>query len=128
LQAWLLFPQELQQRDLTAEVSRHPTAEINVTLELMLHAVDHAIAAGDYNRANVILNSAERALANNGQFIDPLGSNYQEIVAKLMALGYDVHTLELDGNQAYVEVTEGTRTSLQKVTMALKNSDWILLN
>jgi hypothetical protein len=36
--------------------------------------------------------------------------------------------LELDGNQAYVEVTEGTRTSLRQVTMALKNSDWILLN
>lgn len=128
LQAWLPYPQELEQRGLTADVTRHPQDEINVTLEVMLHAVDQAIAAGDLNRANVILDSVERALVNNGSFIDPLGQNYSQIVSKLTDLGFEVHHVDLSGNQARVQVTEGRGVVLRAITMALRNRDWVLLN
>lgn len=128
LQAWLPYPQELEQRGLTADVTRHPEGHINVTLEVMLHAVDQAIAAGDLNRANVILDSVERALVNNGGFIDPLGQNYSQIVSKLTGLGFEVHQVDLSGNQARVQVTEGRGVVLRPITMALRNRDWVLLN
>ncbi|HZD09851.1 MAG TPA: hypothetical protein VE553_00770, partial [Candidatus Binatia bacterium] len=128
LQAWLPYPQELEQRGLTADVTRHPTSEMNVTLEVMLGAVDEAIAAGDLNRANVILDSVERALANSGAFIDPLGQNYSQIVSKLTSLGFEVQRVDLSGNQARVQATEGSRVGLRDITMALMNRDWILLN
>lgn len=128
LQAWLPYAQELEQRGLTAEVTRHPSSHINVTLEVMLNAVDQAILNADYNRANVILDSVERALVNEGEFIDPLGLNYSEIVEKLTMLGFEVHQIDLAGNQAVAQVTEGTRLGLRSISMALRNQDWVLLN
>lgn len=128
LQAWLPYVQELEQRGLTTDVTRHPSDQINVTLEVMLHAVDQAIASGDFNRANVILDSVERALINDGAFIDPLGQNYSQIVSKLTELGFEVHQVDLSGNQAVVQVTEGRRLGLRAITMALMNRDWVLLN
>ncbi|MFW6063646.1 MAG: hypothetical protein ACOC9V_05655 [Chloroflexota bacterium] len=128
LQAWLPFPQELEQRQLTADLTRHPDDDINMTLEVMLYAVDQALLEGEYNRANVTLDSIERALANNGTFADPLGVNYQEIVSKLSSLGLEVHSVELQGNEAVVRISEGSRTRLRTLTMALKNQNWVLLN
>lgn len=128
LQAWLPYAQELEQRGLTTDVTRHPSSHINVTLEVMLHAVDQAIVSGDFNRANVVLDSVERALVNNGEFIDPLGQNYSQIVSKLTELGFEVHHVDLSGNQAIVQVTEGRRLALRAITMALMNRDWVLLN
>ncbi len=90
--------------------------------------MDQAILNADYNRANVILDSVERVLANNGDFIDPLGQNYSEIVSKLTSLGFDVHQVDLIGNQAVAQVTEGRRPHLRAVSMALLNQDWVLLN
>lgn len=128
LQAWLPYPQELEQRGLTADVARHPEQSINITLEVMLHAVHQAIAGGDLNRANVILDSVERALVNDGAFIDPLGQNYSQIVSKLTELGFEVHQVDLSGNQARVQVTEGRGVVLRPITMALRNRDWVLIN
>lgn len=128
LQAWLPYPQELEQRGLTADVARHPEQPINITLEVMLHAVHQAIAAGDLNRANVILDSVERALVNDGAFIDPLGQNYSQIVSKLTELGFEVHQVDLSGNEARVQVTEGRGVVLRPITMALRNRDWVLIN
>lgn len=128
LKAWLPFPQELEERGLTAELTRRPTAALNVTLEVMLGAVDRALMAGDHRRANVILDSVERVLDNGGQFVDPLSVHYHDLVTKLMDLGFEVHQVEMEGNQAIVQVTEGRRVTLRAVTMVLRNQAWILLH
>jgi hypothetical protein len=128
LQAWLPPPRELEQRQITADLTRHPNSELNVTLEVMLLAVDRALRSGDLNNANVILDSVERALANDGLFLDPLGINYNQIVRKLMAVGLEVHQVELGGNRAVARVTEGRLVSLRPVDMLLRNQTWVLLN
>jgi hypothetical protein len=128
LQAWLPPPRELEQRQITADLTRHPNSELNVTLEVMLLAVDRTLRSGDLNNANVILDSVERALANDGLFLDPLGINYSQIVHKLMAVGLEVHQVELDGNRAVARVTEGRLVSLRPVDMLLRNQTWVLLN
>jgi hypothetical protein len=128
LQAWLPPPTELQQRQITADLTRHPNGELNVTLEVMLLAVDRALRSGDLNGANVILDSVERALDNGGLFLDPLGINYNEIVRKLMAVGLEVHQVELGGNRALAQVTEGRLIALRPVDLLLRNQTWVLLN
>ncbi len=128
LQAWLPPPGELEQRQITADLTRHPNSKLNVTLEVMLLAVDRALRSGNLNHANVILDSIERALDNDGLFLDPLGINYSQIVDKLMDVGLEVHQVELDGNRAIVLVTEGRLISLRPVNMLLRNQTWVLLN
>ena len=127
-QAWLPSGRELVERQLTADVTRHPDDEVNVTLEVMLEAVDNALLAGDHNRVNVILDSVERALDNGGLFLDPLGANYHHIVRKLMSLGYKVHRVDLEGDRAIVLITEGRRVITRPVNLVLRNQAWVLLN
>lgn len=128
LQAWLPSARELEERQITADLTRHPNDELNVTLEVMLHAVDRALRRGDPDDANVLLDSVERALDNDGLFLDPLGLNYSRIVDKLMSVGYEVHQVELEGNRALARVTEGRQVVLRTVGMLLRNQMWVLLN
>ncbi len=128
LQAWLPSPRELEERQLTADLNRHPSTPLHITLEVMFLAVDRAIRSGDYGEANLILDSIERALDNNGVFVDPLGMDYNQIVIKLAAVGVEVHQLELDGNQAIAMVTEGRRAHLREMTLFLRNRTWVLIN
>ena len=85
LQAWLPYPRDLEERGLTADLNRHPSTPLHITLEVMFLAVDRAIRGGDYGEANLILDSIERALNNDGVFVDPLGMDYNRIVIKLAA-------------------------------------------
>jgi hypothetical protein len=128
LQAWLPSARELEERQITADLTRHPDDELNVTLEVMFHAVDRALRQGSVDEANIILDSIERALENDGLFLDPLGLNYSQIVNKLMAVGYEVYQVELEGYRALAQVTEGRQVVLRTVGMLLRNRTWVLLN
>ena len=81
LTAWLPYPGSLQTEGNPADLTRHPQAEINVTLEAMLQAADTALRTGDYNKANVLLDSVTRVLDNDGVFIDPLAASYLNLSA-----------------------------------------------
>ena len=128
LKAWLPYPEEMVERGITADLRRHPEEPLNVTLEVMLESVDRALVAGDYARANVLLDSIERVLANEGRFGDPLAANYYQIVDKLTSVGYEVHDVELQGTRAVVHVTEGRRLRLTRVTLELRNQAWVVLH
>lgn len=128
LQAWLPFPQELENRELTAEVTRRTNESINVTFEAMLQSVNTALLAGNYTYANGLLDSIERGLDNNGLFLDPLSNNYWNIVEKLSSIGFRVQSVELAGNEATVQVYNGTSTSLTLLNLVFRNQDWIVTN
>ncbi len=53
----------------------------------MLQSADNALRKGDYNFANVVLDSVSRILDNGGVFIDPLAINYLNIVRAAAAEG-----------------------------------------
>ena len=72
LSAWLPHPNQVRELGNPADLTRRPEEEINVTLEVMLVAADTAARAGDYSRANVILDSVENILENDGAIIDPM--------------------------------------------------------
>ena len=127
LRAWIPQPKAVRTQGNPADLTRHPTAEINVTLEVMLEAANTSWRGGDYQRANVILDSVERVLDNDGAFIDPLATNYLNIVRKVTAVGYKVQSITLQGDEAQLVVTLANKNGLLPINMRLVNRDWIIL-
>lgn len=127
LNAWLPSPQEMRQRGLTADVLRHPKAEINLLLEVMLGAADATLLAGDYQQANVILNSIERVL-ESGTVMDPLAKSYEEIVNKTVTMGFEVQRIEMNGNTATAYITSSHRIYLTPLEFARATNHWVLVN
>lgn len=128
LTAWLPYPSEVRQNGTPADLTRRPQAEINVTLEAMLQAASQNLLAGDFNRANVILDSVNRVLASDGSFQDPLAESYRSIVHAAIAQNYQVQRVNLSGEQAQVWVTKPGSNILIDLTFSLQGQDWLLLN
>lgn len=128
LTAWLPYPGALQTEGNPADLMRHPQAEINVTLEVMLQAADIALRAGDYNKANVLLDSITRVLDNDGVFIDPLAASYLNLVRALTEQGYEVQSVSLEGEHAEVAVTGWGTAVLTQLTLTLSGQNWVLSN
>jgi hypothetical protein len=127
LTAWLPLPDKVRQQGNPADLTRHPSAEINVALEAMLLSADQALRRGEYNRANVLLDSVERVLANE-DFLDPLSLNYRHIVRAAHQMGYEAQQIQIVGNQAQVWVTRPYKTDLIQLTLQLQNQDWVILS
>jgi hypothetical protein len=128
LTAWLPYPGSLQTEGNPADLTRHPQTEINVTLEVMLQASDTALRAGDYNKANVLLDSVTRVLDNDGVFIDPLAASYLNLVRSLTEQGYEVQSVTLDGDRAQVQVSGWGTAVLTQLVLILSGQNWILSN
>jgi hypothetical protein len=45
-----------------------------------------------------------------------------------MSVGLEVHQVELGGNRALAQVTEGRLIALRPVDLLLRNQTWVLLN
>lgn len=126
LTAWLPYPQEVEQRGNTADLTRHPQDTVNITLEVMLQATDQAIREGNYRHANTLLDSVNRVLDNDGAFIDPLAVNYLSIVQAATAMNYEVQGIVIDGNEALVTATEFNKVTLVQLDLTLYGQQWIL--
>lgn len=125
--AWLPHPVEVQERGNTADLTRHPRAEINLIVEIMLRAADEAMQAQDYKRANVLLDSVDRILDSGGSFTDPLASSYARIVRTAVAFGYEPQQVTLDGNSASVLVTTASGFHLNTLALEQRRGDWVFL-
>jgi hypothetical protein len=128
LTAWLPYPGALRTDGNPADLTRHPQDEINVTLEVMLRAADTALRAGDYNKANVLLDSVTRVLDNDGVFIDPLAASYLNLVRLLSREGYEVQSVLLEGDRALVQANTVGTAALTQLTLTLSGQNWILSN
>lgn len=128
LTAWLPAPQDVQENGNTADLTRHPRSEINVTLEVMLQAADMAVRANNYELANILLDSITRVLETGGNFIDPMSVSYLNIVRSAERLGFEVQQVELMGNDARVYVTSATKTTLNSLNFTLSRGTWVLIN
>ncbi len=125
LAAWLPQPANVIEKGNPADLTRHPNDEINITLETMLLAADDAIRSGDYNRANILLDSVSRVLENGGSFIDPLAINYRNIVRKANEEGYQAQRINLNGSQAELIATKNNSTNLDTFRMMLQGQNWV---
>lgn len=128
LTAWLPYPGSLQSEGNPADLTRHPQEEINISLEVMLQAADIALRAGDYNKANVLLDSITRVLDNDGIFVDPLAASYLNLIRLLSKQGYEVHQVLLEGDRATVQATTPNTAVLTQLSLTLSGQNWILSN
>ncbi len=126
LTAWLPYPQTLEEEGNPADLTRHPETDINIALELMLQEADTVLRNEDHNRANVLLDSVERVLNNDGMFIDPLAVQYLSIVQSAAGQGYEVQQAAIDGNQATIWATRGNTAVLTSLSMTLNGREWVL--
>lgn len=126
LRAWLPYPGALQEAGNPADLTRHPRAEINITLETMFAAADTAMRQGDFPKANALLDSITRVLDNNGRYVDPLSLSYHDIVHLAAQEGYEVQRATLEGNEAVVQVTRPNLTTLSQLDLTLSGQTWIL--
>jgi hypothetical protein len=127
LKAWLPHPHEVREEGNPADLSRHPQTEINVTLEVIFQAAAAAMKASDYKRANVLIDSIERILDENGAFSDPLSASYLEIVRTATDFGYQVQDIDLQGDAAKVLATTASGIHLTKLDLQRRRGDWILV-
>ena len=127
LSAWLPHPTEVRQFGNPADLTRRPEEEMNITLEVMLVAADTAARAGDYSRANVILDSVENILSN-GTVIDPMATSYLRIVRAAAEYGYELQAVELNGNTAQATATQAPDIRLKNLVMEMRGSSWVILS
>jgi len=128
LTAWLPYPQDLMEKGNPADLTRHPQSQTNITLEAMLLSADKALRAGDYQRANILLDSLTRTLDNNGIFVDPIAINYHNLVQIASAEGYEVQQITLNGDRAIVKVTKPNSQIISELNLKLTGQDWVLTN
>ncbi len=126
LSAWLPNPLEVKEDGNPADLTRHPQAEINVTLEVMLQNAEKALIEQDFVLANVLLDSIGHILDENGAFSDPLSSNYLAIVQITTAFGYQVQDVELQGDTATAIATTASGILLSELHLERKRGDWVL--
>lgn len=126
--AWLPHPAEVIEFGNAADFLRQPDTETNFTMELMLRSAHDAIDAGDYGRANVLLESIERFLDQDNGTTDPLVSNYQNIVHTVVAFGYEPQGVTIAGDAAQVLATTASGNRLFDLDLGMQRGDWILLS
>lgn len=128
LNAWLPAPEVLNLEGNPADLTRHPSAEINVTLEVMLLAANMALQQRDYAQANNLLDSITRVLENEDPVVDPLASIYADVIRVATRDGYEVHQVSLAANQASILVTKGNKPDLFPLQVVLSGQTWVLLD
>ncbi len=128
LNAWLPYPYDVIEKGNPADLTGHPREEINITLETMLVAADSAMRGGDYNRANIILESITRVIETDGAFIDPLAINYRNIVRKAAVEGYEAQQISLNGSRAELTATKTNSTNLDVFKLKLQGQEWVFTN
>ena len=127
LSAWLPHPTQVREFGNPADLTRRPETEMNVTLELMLTTADLAQRAGDFDRANVILDSVEDILAN-GTVIDPMATSYLRIVQAAAEYNYELHQVDISGGTARAIATQAPNVRLTTLVMEMRGQNWVILS
>ncbi len=122
--AWLPSPTALRDRNLTAELTRHPLTEVNIALEAMLEAADVALRQKEYDQANALLDSVQRVLHNDGLFMEPLASSYLELVRLTAELGYEAQKITVEGTTALVVASPPDSSELRQFRLSLEGQTW----
>ncbi|MFK7801474.1 MAG: hypothetical protein AB8G95_07585 [Anaerolineae bacterium] len=127
LEAWLPGPNGLREQGLTAELTRRPEEAINLTLEVMLTEAEILLRSGNFQQAEVLMGSIERALNNQNTFIDPLGASYNDIALEVYNRGFEVQRILLDGQNAVAVYTINNQNTLKTIEFTRNREDWVVV-
>ena len=84
-------------------VIREANAPPNVATELIIANAQRAIVDSDYGTAEQLINVLEKVIST-GSFKDSLAKDYLDIVLALIDGGYEALSLELQGDEATVQI------------------------
>lgn len=126
LKAWMPSPKSVVELGNPADLNGHPETAQNIALEVMLGAADRSLKRKNYARANVLLNSVERVLDSDGQFLDPFSMNYWRVVQIVSADGYAVHQVTLSGDTAVVAASRAGNNTLLQLKLTLAGQTWTM--
>lgn len=135
LTPWLPNIEEAERRGRVADFVRHPQDEANLTLESLLLSAADAQYAGDYDAMDETLRVVKDILAERAKapetawadlFGDPLASAHAQIVAALLARGYEPQRIEVDDDTAHVWATRGREDVLYRMTARRDGDGWRL--
>ena len=101
---------------------REANAPPNVAVELMIANAQKAIVAGEYERAEMLVEEI-RGVLESGEFISPLAYEYASIVRTLSEEGYEGVSLELQEDEAQAQVTRQAPL-VEEVTLQKVNGQW----
>lgn len=121
---WLPDPVEAERRGIVADFLRHPRAPENIALEAMLIAAQEAVGAGDYRRAEGLVEAVEAILDGEG-FTAPPAADFLSIVQAVGAAGYEAQTIDLQGDSATVRAIR-VWPALKTLTLTRTPSGWTL--
>ena len=127
LEVWLPPLEEAERLSVTADMMRHPSALVNVTLETMLHATETWIHKGGYQQAEMLMSAINTALDSAGDLtVDPITAQYAAIVQATAAAGYEAQQIELslDNNMANVLATPDHGADIVEFTLGLVAGSW----
>jgi hypothetical protein len=97
---------------------READAPANAAAELLIADAQQSIIDGDYVQAEQLIKALEQVVTT-GRFEDALAKEYLDIVLDLQAAGYDVLSLDIQGDQATAQVTTdppvATSLELEKI-------------
>lgn len=97
-----------ERRGIVADYYRHPNAPLNLALETMLIAADHALLLQDFQGAERYLEAVNAVIKSGGAFVDPLAEQYRAIVEAVAQNGYEALQIKLKGRIADVWGVEPT--------------------
>ncbi len=121
LYAWLPSPELAEQKQATADFTRHPKSDTNIALEAMLHAANQSLLQGDHSRSNALLDSVDRVINNGGRFLDPLARAYWNIVTMVSEMGYEIQQLTVSGDEATGLVKRPDELAMTKLQLVLRD-------
>jgi len=127
LDAWLPPLEEAERLGVTADVIRHPSAQVNVTLETMLFAAETSIDEGAYRQAETLLAAINRVLDSAGDLtVDPIAAQYWAIAQVTAAAGYEAQQIELvlDNSLANVLATPDHGADIVELTLVVVAGSW----
>jgi hypothetical protein len=121
LYAWLPSPELAEQMEATADFTRHPKSDINISLEAMLLSANQSLLLGDLSRSNALLDSVDRVINNEGRFLDPLARAYWNIVTTVSEMGFEIQQLTVSGNEATGLVKRPDESAMTKLQLVLRD-------
>jgi hypothetical protein len=101
LSAWLIWGDQLRERDVVADLVRHPAERVNLLVETMLTSAERLANNGDYVKAeqhlaaiNTVLDGVELGTETTIS-THPLTADYDAVINTLVDAGYEPQQISL---------------------------------
>jgi hypothetical protein len=130
--AWLLDNKTMRERGIVADYLRHPNAPTNLALEALFLTASKQMSGQQFSDAsqtlkeiNSVLDSIEHGAADPFS-VSFLAADYLSISSTLQKQGYEVQSIEINGDSAATDVTSSTGPNLIKLNLTRSGGEWLL--